>query len=372
MSFKYYSELFNREFESADYNLEGLSKIPYNKDEFLNAIKALQSSQYLIGDKRKDIIVDNTVNWEVLSVLQDKYRNDEQFTRLEGLIANVAIIYMGNLPVKSSLTQALDELVEGIGLDERPDISTFSDSEMRPSEELKPFTLLRDQKMDSYLHVLQMGTRTGFRALTQLSGREAPPTVSSPQGRVGSLETFFYNFLKDITQNDLEILSKLDDHTKSLLTLRKSGHLPIAPTGPYRGLVSKSQVQLLTDTMRKSFRSKTLAFQTIRRFKNFIDWAQIVTGGEFTDSQLTLDNFNARSTWNDLGFKVYSLFADHSSGIISPKGKQILSSNVLFEYLKFTPNGAFHSITAGENFGSYKAMFSRLVVINLLQESDVQ
>ncbi len=106
MIFKYYSTLFNREFESKDYSLKGFKKIPYNKVEFAKAIEAIQSKKYL----KYKIIVDNAVNFEVLSILRDKYLNNEQFTKLEGLIADVAIIYMGNkYSISSEVTLTQEE-----------------------------------------------------------------------------------------------------------------------------------------------------------------------------------------------------------------------------------------------------------------------
>ncbi|KKK73269.1 hypothetical protein LCGC14_2895520, partial [marine sediment metagenome] len=91
-------------------------KILFNLDLVVEAKKILESTQY----DDKEIITDENINWEVLTLLREKFYNNEEFTQLERLIADVAIFHMGgrDLVTLESLTDS-DGFTDSDGLTSR-------------------------------------------------------------------------------------------------------------------------------------------------------------------------------------------------------------------------------------------------------------
>ncbi|MBY9010436.1 MAG: hypothetical protein KGD74_11275, partial [Candidatus Lokiarchaeota archaeon] len=100
-----YSKLFDPDFDQN--KPEGmLDQIIYRTDLIQEARQFLKSTTY----NGLEILIDETINSEVLTFLQDKFNKGEKWTKLEKIIADVASFYMGvrdNLPTDDERAESI-------------------------------------------------------------------------------------------------------------------------------------------------------------------------------------------------------------------------------------------------------------------------
>ncbi len=98
-----HAELFGLEFEKPT---KPLKKTELNLDKVARAKTFLESILY----NGKKVIVDGAFNWEVLTVLKEKFVKGEEFNWEEGLIADVAVFYMGDKNIISNVNKVEKEV----------------------------------------------------------------------------------------------------------------------------------------------------------------------------------------------------------------------------------------------------------------------
>ena len=85
-----HSKLFDPDSEQIKPE-RGVDKIIYRQNLAQEAREFLKTTTY----NGLDIILDNGVNWKVLEILQNKFANNEKMSKLERIISDAAVFYMG-------------------------------------------------------------------------------------------------------------------------------------------------------------------------------------------------------------------------------------------------------------------------------------
>ncbi|GAH81507.1 unnamed protein product, partial [marine sediment metagenome] len=138
-----YSRFFDPEYDQ-DIPKGKRDKLIYRSDLALEARNFLKTTTYL----GLDIILEGGINYKVLAILNNKFENGEEFSKLERIIADVGCYYMGGLPPIEDTTSDPTKVTRR---DTRSPMSMLSNKEKK--------NRLRQVVIDQLQHYSQTGER---------------------------------------------------------------------------------------------------------------------------------------------------------------------------------------------------------------------